>query len=113
MAWCVDYIDFYILVCDRCIFTEDGDPAFAFEIIAVHDEFTRFLVVAEDLGGVQNFVYQGCFSVVYVGDDCYIPDIHVVMPAYARGLYRRPFLRVQRYCNTAGRTKESEKETII
>jgi hypothetical protein len=62
---------------------------------------------------VKDLVYKCCFAVVYVGDNCYVPDIHVVMPAYARGLYRRPFLRVQRYCNTAGRTKVSEKETII
>src|SRR4051812_34777187 len=37
VTWSIDYIDLNVLIIDRCIFREDGDPALTFKVIAIHD----------------------------------------------------------------------------
>ena len=55
----------------------DGDAAFAFQFIAVHDQVTGLLVITEHLCGMKNFVYKGGLSMVNVCDDRYISDVHI------------------------------------
>jgi hypothetical protein len=44
--------------------------------MVIHDQLTCFLIIPKNLGGMQNFVHQGSFSVVNVGDDSNVSNIH-------------------------------------
>jgi len=73
----IDHINFNAFISNGCILTEDGNAAFSFQVIAVHDQFAGILVVTKGFCGVKDLIYQGCFSVVNVSDDRYISDIHI------------------------------------
>ena len=65
----------YAFIIDSGVLGEDGNPTFALQVIGIHDEFTRFLVILENLGSLEDFVYERCLSMIDVGDDGDIPDI--------------------------------------
>ena len=73
---CINDINFYAFIFYRCVFRKDGNASFTFQIIAIHDELTGFLVFAEDLGSMQDFVDQCCFTMVNVSNDGDVSDIH-------------------------------------
>ena len=58
-------------------FGENGDPALTFQIVAIHGAFVHGLVLTERTGLFEQFVNQGGFPVVNVGDDGDIAQIHV------------------------------------
>jgi hypothetical protein len=53
----------------------DGDAALAFEIVVVHDALDDLLIVAENVDGPENGVNEGCFPVVYMGNNGEISDL--------------------------------------
>ena len=55
---------------------KDGDPALAFDVVAVHRPFGDGFVVAVDAGLLEQFVNKCCLAVVNVRDDRDIADIH-------------------------------------
>ena len=75
----IDNVYLRALVFHRSIFAEDGNTAFTFQVVAVHDQFPGFLVIAKNMGGMEDSIYQRCLSMVNVGNDGYISDIHNVV----------------------------------
>ena len=48
----INYIYFYAFVCYRNVLSQDGDTTLTFQVVAVHDQVTSFLVVTKYIGGV-------------------------------------------------------------
>ena len=71
----VDDVDFITLVPDADVFRQDGDAAFALEVVVVEDEFAGLLIVAEELCLMKHAVDQGGLSVVDVSYNCNISNI--------------------------------------
>ena len=71
----VDDVDLDVFVAHRHVFRDDGNAAFALQVVAVEQQFAHLLVVAEDFGSVNDFIHQRGFAVVYVGNDGHISDI--------------------------------------
>ena len=76
VAWSVYHIDFYVFISNRSVLAENGDAAFLFKIVAVHDQITSVLVVAKNLGSLQNSIYQGCLTMVNVGNNSDVSNVH-------------------------------------
>jgi hypothetical protein len=68
-------IDFGVVEKERGVFGEDGDAAFALEIVGIHDALDEFLIGAEDAGLAEHGVYESGFAVVDVSDDSDIADL--------------------------------------
>ena len=79
MAGCVDNIDFRAVVHDGGIFGQNGDPAFAFKIIRVHNAFGNAFILTENVALTQHRVDQCSFAVVNVSDD---RDITYILPLH-------------------------------
>ncbi len=62
-------VDAVIVPFDRGVFREDGNPAFAFLVIAIHDQVAGVVAAVEGAGLTQQLVNHGGFTVVYVGDN--------------------------------------------
>ena len=75
VARSIDDVDFVAFVADADILAEDGDAAFAFEVVVVENQLAGLLVVAEELGLMKHAVDQGGLAVVDVGYDCDISYI--------------------------------------
>ena len=71
---CVDDVDLRVLVRHRGVLGEDGDPALALEIVAVHDARLDLLVLAEHLGLREHRVDERGLAVVDVRDDGDVSD---------------------------------------
>ena len=65
----VNNVDSRAFVDHRAVFGEDGDAAFAFDVIAVHDAFTHLLVRSESAGLFEQAVHERGFAVVDVSND--------------------------------------------
>ncbi len=61
---------------DGGAFGQDGDAAFALQIVAVHRAFSDLLVFAEDARLAKQGVHERRFAVVNVGDDGDITESH-------------------------------------
>lgn len=79
MAGGVDDVYFFTVVGDGGIFGVDSDSAFFFLVIAVHGSFFDTFVNIEVVAGFQESIYEGSFSVIYVGDDCDIVSFHILI----------------------------------
>ena len=75
MAGRVDDIDFGFVEKESGVFGENGDAAFALEVVGIHDAFDEFLIGAEDAGLAEHGVDESGFAVVDVGDDSDVADI--------------------------------------
>src|SRR5471032_2770421 len=65
----VDDVDVGAVVLNRAVLRQNGNAAFFFEVVRIHHAGFNLLVVAEGTGLAQQFVDQGGFTVVNVGDD--------------------------------------------
>ncbi len=65
----VDDVDADAVVFDRGVLGHDRDALFAFERVRVEDERTDVLILAEDVGLLEEGIDQGGLAVVDVGDD--------------------------------------------
>ena len=75
VAGSVDDIDFHAFVRDGHILRENGDAAFALQVVAVQDEVPQVLGPAHEIGLVDHPVHERRLAVVDVGDDGDIPDV--------------------------------------
>src|SRR5215475_282372 len=75
----INYIYFNTVVHHGSILTENCNASFFFEIIAIHDQFTGFLIVAENLGSMKDFIYKRGFTMIDVGYNRDVPDLHNVL----------------------------------
>ena len=69
MTGSVDDIDLYIVVIDGGVFCENGDTAFTFEVIAVHDTVNDGLMFPVNTALLEHFVNKSGFAMVNVSDD--------------------------------------------
>ena len=65
----VDDVDVRIAIFDRAVLGDDGDPAFALEVVAVHHPLEDVLVRRERARLHQQLVDQGRLAMIDVGDD--------------------------------------------
>ena len=71
----VDDVDLDAFVHDRCIFGQDCNAAFTFNISRVHDTFFYFFVRTENMALFEHGVDQCRFAMVNVGNNCNITNI--------------------------------------
>ena len=74
----VDDVDPHALPDHRGALGQDGDPALALEVVAVHRPLLNLLVLAERAGLLQQPVDQGRLAVVDVRDDRDVAQFHEV-----------------------------------
>jgi len=109
----VDDVDARVFPVHRRAFCENGDAAFALEIIRIHRALGNFLVFAERAGLGEELIDEGRFAVVDVRDDRDIADIHLRFfrfPSVSGSLCyrmtgsknRRPLFRVMRNIKPGG-----------
>ncbi len=77
VAGSVDDVDANALPFNRGRLGENGDAAFLFEIVRVHDAFCDALVLAERARLFQEFVNEGRFPMVNVRDDRDVAKCHI------------------------------------
>ena len=75
MARSIYDIDLYALIFDRGVLREDRNTTFSFEIIRVHDSLLNFLALTEHASLCQHCIYERCFTMIDMCDDCNISDI--------------------------------------
>ena len=71
----VDHVDLGIPVVQTDILCKNCDPAFPFQIVAVHKAGIHFLIFTEQFGLLDQLVDQRRLSVVNVCDNRYISDV--------------------------------------
>src|SRR5512139_897635 len=75
MPGCVHNIDLYLSLnllipyLNRGIFCQNGNPALSFKGIGIHHSFNHLLVLAKNKCLFEQTIYQGCFTMVNMGDD--------------------------------------------
>jgi hypothetical protein len=74
VTWGIDDVDFNILVPNRHVFGSDRNSPLTLQVIVVENQFAEFLIVPEQFRRVNNFIDQGGFTVVDVGDNGYISN---------------------------------------
>ena len=70
----IDDVHAVSLVHHARVLGEDGNAAFAFEVIGVHHAVHDFFTFMEGTALFEELVHQGCFTVVNVGDDGNVSD---------------------------------------
>jgi hypothetical protein len=75
MAGCIDDVDLDIVMVDGTILGINGDAAFAFERVTVHDLLHDFFIFAKHVGLREKSVDKRTLSGVYVGNDCDIDHL--------------------------------------
>jgi len=75
MTWCVNDIYLHALVFYRDILCQNGDAPLPLQIVVVHNQLPRLFMLPEDLSHLQQSIYQGCFSMIHMGNDCNISDL--------------------------------------
>ena len=69
-------VDLHILPMHRGTLGQDGDAAFALQIVGIHRALDLTLVFAIGAGGLKQAIDQRGLAVIDVGDDCDIAKIH-------------------------------------
>ena len=70
----VDDVDVHVAIADGAVFGKNGDAAFAFQVIGIHDALGHAFVRGKGAGLAQQLVDQRGLAVVDVGDDGDIAD---------------------------------------
>src|SRR3954454_15706197 len=76
MAGRVDDVDARVLPQNRCSFRQNGDAAFAFEIVRVHDALGDALIFAKGAGSLQQAIDESRLAMVDMRDDRDIAELH-------------------------------------
>ncbi len=71
----VDNVDFNILIKYSRVFGQNGNAALPLNVIGIHDALLHRLIFPKNAGLLQKLVDQRCFSVINVGNNCYISNI--------------------------------------
>ena len=75
MSWSSDDVDLGVFIKYSCILGQNRDSTLSLNIVGVHDALFYFLVCTEHTALTQQLVYQGSFTVVYMGNDRNVSDI--------------------------------------
>ena len=70
----IDDVHAVALVHDARVLAEDGDAAFAFQVVAVHHAFVDFFTFVEGSALLEELVDEGGLTVVNVGDNRDVSD---------------------------------------
>ena len=76
----VHNIDLHPLIHDRSVLGENGDPPLPLQISRVHDPLLHHLIFVVFSALLEQLVYQGRFSMVYMGDN---RDVSQIFPNHA------------------------------
>ncbi len=71
----IDNVDLDVVIKEGGVLGENGDAAFALEVVGVHDALDDFLVGAENAALMEHGVDQGGLAVVNVSDDGDVANI--------------------------------------
>ena len=74
MPRCIDDVNVNSLVLDGTVFSENRNPAFLFDISAIHHALIDLLIFSEGSGALEQLIDHRCLTVVYVGNDCNIAN---------------------------------------
>ena len=77
MARGVDNINMRVFPLNGSAFGQNGNAAFSFQIVAVHNASFDFLVFAEGSALFQKAIHQSGFAVVDVGNNGNVSSLHV------------------------------------
>ena len=97
----VNNINFGALINNGCIFSQDGNTFFTFEVIRIHNKGANRFIFAENIALFEQAVHQGGFAVVNVSYDSDISNIvagnmwHLKNSLTAGTNSHRPFLDKQ------------------
>ncbi len=80
----VHEVDLRVLVVNRRVLGQDRDAALALQVVRVHDPLAVLLVGAEDPALGEEGVHEGGLSVVHVGDDGDVTEVHALPGAAVR-----------------------------
>ena len=75
MTRSVDNVDFHAFINHRDILGENGDAAFALQVVVVQDEVPEVLGLSHQVGLVNHAVHERGFAMVYMGDDGNVSDV--------------------------------------
>ena len=76
MARRIHNIDFRAVVKQRRVLGENRDSALSLQFVGVHDAIDMSFVGAESTALLEHGVDQRCLTVVHVGDDCDVANVH-------------------------------------
>ena len=68
----VDNVDFCAIIINSGVFCEYRYSSFALKVAGVHNPVFNDLVVAENSALFEHLVYECCFAVVNVGNNCHV-----------------------------------------
>ena len=75
MPGCVNNINLYPVMHDRCILGKNRDTPFPLQRIGIHNSFRHFLVFPENMALFEHSIDKGRFTVVDMSDDRNITNI--------------------------------------
>ncbi len=75
VAGSVDNIDFHAFINHRNVLGENGDAAFAFQVVVVQDEVSKVFGLPHQVGLVNHAVHERGFAMVNMGDDGNVSDV--------------------------------------
>ena len=78
VARSVHNVDLGVAILDGGVLGQNGDAAFTFQIVGVHDSLHRFLILAVDAALLEHLIHQCGLAVVDVGDDRHISQFLVL-----------------------------------
>ena len=71
----INDVNFSSLPCYGYVLGQDGDAAFAFQVVVVHHQLTGMLVFLKEFAGHQHFIHNGGFAVVNVRNYCDVSNV--------------------------------------
>jgi len=90
----VDNLDFMPTVGDGNVLGQNSDASFALKVIGIKKAIPHLLVFAENFALNEELVDQGGLAMVYMGDNCYISNIHAALYPFLNDFERDDF-RIQ------------------
>ena len=75
VAWGVNDVDVSAFPTDSAVFGQNGNAAFTFNGVVVHDGVNHFFVFGKSARLTQQLIHHGGFAVVNVGDDGNVADL--------------------------------------
>lgn len=96
----INDVDTVIIPFDSGVFREDGNPTLFLQIVGVHHALLGFGTRVERTGLLEQLVYQGGFTMVYVRDDGDITQFSITTLPQA--------LEIARYCTRINRTTKQD-----
>ncbi len=81
-------IDFHPFINYGHILRENCDAPFPFEVVVVENQFFEIFLPPDQIRLINHPVDERRLAVVDVGDDCDVPDFHILSAMFFFGLQR-------------------------